>query len=469
MPASQPGSPDLSRSTTAKALSETWDVAILEPGEPIEIIAETGGATAILPADAHTCETARGKLEGFENSVPKPPLQEAGEEKLLQDDEPPMATQGQTCLDWQHFAASENQALDQGTQVEGSLHDNVGNYATKAAEEIADPGESCEQSTTSEDEGQQDETASNAADQLSKGPDIGQIDASAKLNDAGSDGTAADIQAETVSPEKRRPIARISDDTSMLKAFISRAQAKKAAAAQVHNAAKGSPRRQPSTPRRSPRKILGNLDRNSPSRGKARGTRPAVPGTPPGKLAYALPNEDDDDDEGDEIALAPASQRRSTRTRTAAITKNAATAGPSLIALRRFDGSEPIRIQRSEAQELALATRANTRRNKGRAQMPRAVLQALASAEGTGAPGASTGATKRGPGRPRKGVDWDSTLVYYPDVEKGQSIGDDKARRQQIRGLGSSNGTPGVKKAKPSVPGKMARPSTPRRKGRGKG
>ena len=486
MPASQPGSPDLTHSCT-ESLSPHQDAVILQSGEEIEILAPPAGtATAFLPAEVHAAETALGKPESFDEASP-------------QDTDELISEPGKT-PEGVHQPLSVMELIDEAAprdqdplaeNVSGSLHDSIGHDGQEPVpESMTDPDLFYEKDDMKRNARKLDANADDVNMQPASSPAKRKIDSvqpdSAEL--LGSCHDATDVASS--SPTKKRLMARISDsdDTTMLKAFVSRAQAKKAL-----NAAKSSPTKEIRTPRRSPRKILGNLDRNSPSPVK-QPRQPLkagkLPGTPRSKSASSVPHPEDDEDE---ISMAPTSQRRSTRKRSPAppatsICTVPDPAGPSRIPFRRPDGSEPVRMQsiRSEAQELALMTRANTRRNKGKAQMPRAILKALTSGGAadepavvaTAAAAAAVTATPQR-GRPRKyplkNVDWDATLVYYPDVKdnkacKGQSTRDDKDKKQRIRGLGASNGTPMVKKSSRSVAMETtARPSTPRRTGRVRG
>jgi hypothetical protein len=137
------------------------------------------------------------------------------------------------------------------------------------------------------------------------------------------------------------------DDAALLSEFLSRAQAKRAA-----NAAMGESK---AVDMSSPvvRRVLEELDVNSPSIPKAT-PKAGSPG-------------------GEEIS-SPTIARRSTRTKPRAQTRPAV---PNQIPVRRANGTEFVFLQRTAAQELALATRKNTRRNKGHSVLPKYVLQAL--------------------------------------------------------------------------------------------
>ncbi|KAJ5814964.1 hypothetical protein N7474_006741 [Penicillium riverlandense] len=218
------------------------------------------------------------------------------------------------------------------------------------------------------------------------------------------------------------------EDAELLNDFLSRAKAKRAAKAAlmksqgieaVDNSSSPdeSPEAECSTPRS--RRALEALDTNSPSPIKMHPS-PSKDGSPPSTVEMqegqreAQVNEDP----------APASSvpRRSTRAKTPA--GNGPTAR-NTIALRRAKGTEFVFLQRTEAQELALATRRNTRHNKGSSVMPKYALEALAQQqqndETDSNNSSSRGSDRKGahsklPAKPRKNVAWnDERLAEYED------------------------------------------------------
>lgn len=229
--------------------------------------------------------------------------------------------------------------------------------------------------------------------------------------------------------------ARFSDDTNLLKDFLSRAQARKLAK-DSKIPATGSTG---TSPRRSPRKVLAEKDSNSPSPQKPNDLA-SRPGTPPGKQrldAFSL-------DDVDELTAEPTSCRRSNRTRLPN-TPKVVPGAPSFIPVRRADGTDPVVLQKSIAQDLAVQTRANTRRNKGQSKPPSVALQTL-TVETT------ESVTNRVRARATcKSVGWDEKLVYYQGgkeaavaEEEGKEEKRPKVRR--LRGLGATNGTPAPKR-----------------------
>ncbi|KAL8851681.1 MAG: hypothetical protein Q9221_003412 [Calogaya cf. arnoldii] len=243
----------------------------------------------------------------------------------------------------------------------------------------------------------------------------------------------------TQSPQiKTRSGARFSDDTNMLKDFLSRAQARKlvkdATLVPVPDAAPAA-----TSPRRSKRHALATLDSNSPSPHKPRG-HSNQPGTPPSKARLAEAHREGND----ECTRQESPVRRSTRKRLPGPAKTA-TGAPSFIPVRRADGTDPVVLQKSVAQELAFVTQSNTRRNKGQSRPPAVMLKSLAVEM-------VEDGTKGGHAlRNCKSVGWDQKLVYYQDgteavVEVESQKDEKRPKARRLRGLGAGNGTPAPKR-----------------------
>ena len=256
------------------------------------------------------------------------------------------------------------------------------------------------------------------------------------------------------SNRKTRSGARFSDDTSMLKEFLNRAQAKKAAKTPILSVPDPSETPKPQiSPRRSPRKALGSHDGNALSPRKHRDL-PNRLATPPGKLKRdAL-----DSDEVDEISEEVTSCRRSTRTRLPAPSK-APLGAPSFIPVRRADGADPVVLQKSQAQELAMVTRANTRRNKGQSKPPLLALEEL-PAETTG-----NAITLKQRAENSKTVGWAEKLASYQDAKDADEAEVTRPKVRRLRGLGAANGTPRPKRTTAVVSTSNGTPA-PKRRGR---
>ncbi|KAG2419472.1 hypothetical protein HFD88_004268 [Aspergillus terreus] len=196
--------------------------------------------------------------------------------------------------------------------------------------------------------------------------------------------TAAPVQALTAEQESTlvRSALRSSldgEDAALLNDFLSKAKAKreaKAAAALIAevtaDANDSRPEEElevPEMPTPQPRRALEDLDANSPSPQKAQ--------LSPSKASDKKPPPDD---EAPSSPHATASPRRSTRNRHAKLpaASTAAKAVRNTFSLRRAKGTEFVFLQRTEAQELALTTRRNTRQNKGDAQLPKYALVNMA-------------------------------------------------------------------------------------------
>ena len=248
---------------------------------------------------------------------------------------------------------------------------------------------------------------------------------------------------------KTRSGARFSDDTSLLKEFLNRAQAKKAAKPPVLLAP--DPPVPQLSPRRSPRKALGPHEGVAQSPQKPRDISHR-PGTPPGTSKI-----DGDSDDLDEISAELASCRRSTRTRLPAPSKTPLGA-PSFIPVRRADGTDPVVLQKSQAQELAIVTRANTRRNKGQSKPP---LQALQDLQGETLEIATVAKARA---EQAKRVGWAERLASYQDAkENTNEVDETRPKVRRVRGLGAGNGTPGPKRATAVIGSSNGTPAPKRR------
>ena len=256
------------------------------------------------------------------------------------------------------------------------------------------------------------------------------------------------------SNRKTRSGIRFSDDTSMLKEFLNRAQAKKAAKTPSLTAP-DLPKPQVS-PRRSPRKALGSQTGHDLSPQKPRDV-PNRPGTPPGKPQVDAVESDD----GEEISAEITSCRRSTRTRLPAPVKGIPGA-PSFIPVRRADGTDHVVLQKSQAQELAMVTRANTRRNKGQSKPPLLALQDL-PAEITES--ASSITVKRRTAS-SKTVGWAEQLASYQDAKAAEEPEEMRPKVRRMRGLGvASTGTPAPRRTTAVVSTSNGTPA-PKRRGK---
>ncbi|OJD15582.1 hypothetical protein AJ78_04172 [Emergomyces pasteurianus Ep9510] len=190
------------------------------------------------------------------------------------------------------------------------------------------------------------------------------------------------------------------DDADFITDFLSQAQAKRAAAKSAvpskesENASWEDPGRSP-TPR--PRRVLKDLDKNSSPSSPRQQQSPSklrqTPISPCLKPAPAIGSDEEDIEhtgpgqivqaETEEDLQQPRAGtpwRRSTRKSLSRTQRHTPTV-PNHIPVRRSNGTEFVFLQRSEEQQLSLTTKANTRRNKGDAQFPCFVLQAINAKE----------------------------------------------------------------------------------------
>jgi hypothetical protein len=242
------------------------------------------------------------------------------------------------------------------------------------------------------------------------------------------------------------------DDTALLKSFLSRAKAKKAADAASQSSQEGL------SPLKVTRTALSEVHNNSSLLQKT----DSVPEKPPTKSSSPEMVANGELDEPPEPA-----GRRSARGRIAARQKVVKDTSNS-IPVRRADGPEHIILQKSESQELALTTRANTKRNKGEAKPPKQKMKDLVSAT---ADDKEMQLQRR---RGLKSVSWDDTPVYFgveSTTEDAKEAPQPPARH--LRRLGAVNGTPAPKKmaaAPVASPKKVTREvvgtPAPKRRGR---
>jgi hypothetical protein len=278
-------------------------------------------------------------------------------------------------------------------------------------------------------------------------------------------------------PEDATMTIALDDDTALLKDFLNRAAASKAekAAVMTHRRESLQNRRDSDVVRHalaSPRKVLEDKDPNSPSKYDNELTLDLSQNltlTMDTNSILSPTNSADNDGVADEKSLR--GSRRSSRTKKSRLPAPAsATPAPtqtSKIAIRRTDGTDHVVLKKSDAQELATVTRANTRKNKQGAFCVTVRLMKL-SAEASTLPPLDDSTRELIIG---KNIRWDEQLAYYqenpetvadreslatpdelsmPDTtpapsskpkSKVSKTSTPKIRR--VRGLGTANGTPG--------------------------
>ncbi|KKY22712.1 putative c-14 sterol reductase [Phaeomoniella chlamydospora] len=207
------------------------------------------------------------------------------------------------------------------------------------------------------------------------------------------------------------------DDTALLQSFISRAKARKAAATIA----------------------ALNVEENTGALSEVEIAHAASGLSDQIILSPSPKNKRKPSATSSEDVLIPESPvRRSKRNASACLPKNTepstSNRTPNQIpVLRRPNGTEFVFLTRTEAQEIALATRNNTRKNKGQAKEPKARLQEISSSTETDEveqmESKSTSPVKRrkkaktvveGAGKEMKQVSWDEQLAYFEDDEEIQ-------------------------------------------------
>ena len=235
----------------------------------------------------------------------------------------------------------------------------------------------------------------------------------------------------------RKAVGRVSDDTSELLDFLKRVQSKKEAEAkqlmaEIHaDSTDANLHESPESPSPSdsPRKALAAVNGNSPS----------PTGTPLIGASEELVQANDNDDD-DELAADVKPSRRSMR---ALITQRRPKQGTPTIPLRhRPDGTNPVLLQSRASAELALLTRQNTKRNKGQARMPQAMLEILKTKELSPVKERTKKVEVL-----KKEVDWDETLVYYQE-ENDQAKEEAKESKDQGKESKKGKKSKEAKKAK---------------------
>ncbi|KAL5118550.1 hypothetical protein ACEQ8H_003565 [Pleosporales sp. CAS-2024a] len=268
----------------------------------------------------------------------------------------------------------------------------------------------------------------------------------------------------------------LDDDTALLKDFISRAAASKAerAAVMTHRRESLQNRRDSDIIRHalsSPRKALEDKDPNSPSKYDNELTLDLSQDLTLSmdKNNLASPTRRAAEDEEAAEAKSHGS-RRSSRAKKSRLPAPASAAPiqpqTSKIAIRRPDGTEHVVLKKSDAQELSLLTRANTRKNKqGAFGVTVRLMKLAADAASLGPLDDSTREIIVG-----KNIRWDPQLTYYqenpetiaeaesiatpdelsmpgpvsaPSVKPKSKVSKNSTPKiRRVRGLGTANGTP---------------------------
>lgn len=234
---------------------------------------------------------------------------------------------------------------------------------------------------------------------------------------------------------RRSAKPRVSDDTALLQAFLHRAAENKSSRRLSASKRESlSNRRDSDTVRQalaSPAKpeILGALDPNSPSPKKSLAVFEDLKVPQSEDPTVSSPSQSSGDTENSQVRTTRRSHRDKRRV------ERAAPLAHTRISLR--GNTDPVVLKRSEAQELATMTRANTRKNKVGAIMPTLRLTKLIvekppieTPSDEEVDNAAAGSARPGVRR----VKWDETLAYYQEAPTEPEV--------QLFELGDSNTAP---------------------------
>ncbi|KAF1363375.1 hypothetical protein EJ07DRAFT_52506, partial [Lizonia empirigonia] len=272
-------------------------------------------------------------------------------------------------------------------------------------------------------------------------------------------------------PEDATMTIAIDDDTAILKSFLSRAAASKAERSAIITRRESLENRRDSDIIRhalaSPRKALEEKDPNSPSKTDSEVTLD-LSGTPvlsPEVEESASPALEETEEDATEAKTGRGS-RRSARAKKSRLPAPASTTQPQAsnkIAIRRADGTDPVILKKTDAQELALITKNNTRKNKQGAFMVSLRLLKL-QAEAILSPSTPLDdETPREPVQGRRGIRWDETLAYYQEhadtITAQQAEAESLATPDELS-LPASGAVPSTKKPKVKTP--LDKTSTPK-------
>lgn len=218
------------------------------------------------------------------------------------------------------------------------------------------------------------------------------------------------------------------DDAMLLNDFLSKAMAKRAAKAALvgsqelgsadkSSSSEDSPESECATPRS--RRALEDRDANSPSPVKVQITPSKQEFIPGDELRENVITEDIPEEQEETAPASPAC-RRSSRVKAPPVN---APPVRNTISLRRAKGTEFVFMQRTEAQELALVTRRNTRNNRGSSMMPKYALQAMAQEDSSATdsdiqsqsrPDRKISGSRKITSKSRKNVTWnEARMVEY--------------------------------------------------------
>lgn len=283
-------------------------------------------------------------------------------------------------------------------------------------------------------------------------------------------------------PDDATMTIAIDDDTAILKSFLSRAAASKAERSAIITRRSSLENRRDSDVVRhalaSPRKALEEMDPNSPTKTDSESAfglaATLVQQADVEETASLTPEQAESEETAEKAGRGSRRSSRAKKSRLPAPATATQVPTTNKIAIRRADGSDPVVLKKTDAQELALITRNNTRKNKQGAFMVSLRLLKL-QAEAILSPPTEIDAEERPSVPGRRGIRWDETLAYYqehadtiasqeaeaaslatPDElslpesaatkkpkAKASTDKNSTPKVRRVKGLGTANGTPG--------------------------
>ena len=210
--------------------------------------------------------------------------------------------------------------------------------------------------------------------------------------------------------------ARISDDTALLQAFISRAAESKTSRRMSVTAERESNENRrdsdavrqalASSETKPAPEVLTDLDPNSPAP-----RQPFATDDTDNIIDFKLQSPRDEDVSFESPTRKPTSRRSGRMKKKPETLPGTAYSAPNKIAIR--GNTDSVVLKRTEAQELALLTRNNTRKNKGGSVLPPLRLTKIAGENGASCEESILDATLDGSDSITSRVTWADTLVSY--------------------------------------------------------
>ncbi|EKD12017.1 uncharacterized protein L3040_008039 [Drepanopeziza brunnea f. sp. 'multigermtubi'] len=369
--------------TTSKSAEEVREVAESKVKEFIEFFHES---LPPLEQDHHSMDGIESKTSDVENALsenyaraPRQQLDALDFSSQIPNEEIP--TSGEV-----HFSMDEIAIAEQAKREESLLQDSDVEEVTKTSTPELQEDSDVESSSLQDVAGASDNHPDSISEEVAESFELIEP---ATLNTAYS---APSIPTEEVNKELHESSTSIPtiteftktvsennvsttcqhDDTDMLRDFLTRVKANKAA--QANTSIPKRKRSLPHSPIQLPLETVPAV--SSPSSPKAtEDFDTSLPDPSPAKRRKRSHMSSPTPKDGD--ITEPRSIRRSGRTR---LPIKAAPLAPSFIPVRRIgqDGESTVTLRRSEDKELAALTKMNTRKNKGAAQHPANFLHAAA-------------------------------------------------------------------------------------------